>query len=539
MPELHIEGPNTLDKLFGAMFGDESDSVREEIRRRYANRETVAEAQERIQMISLDIAEHFKDRVRPNGFKAQVVAPSRAAALRYTEQLQSFGLSAYPIITTTHNDGPEFQVARELDHDQITNAFVDADGEPEVLVVVDMLLTGFDAPPEQVLYLDRPLREHGLLQAIARVNRRFSHEKDGAQTEKTHGLVVDYCGISHDLQQALSDFDWSDVQDSMQILEEDPATVIEAAAVRAESHFKGKDLSDTWACVLVFAPDVNTEGNYKADLFERFNADYRQFSRLMDRLLPDPRGLPYIERLARLTLIRSYTRAHFLRENADVNWTDIGAKVKQLIDQRISAEVREMMQPVSILDQDFDEKIAHLPHAEARASVMEHAIRAQIHERLEQNPVFYERLSQRLARIIEQMRAQLIDAAEAYRQMAVLQKEVHGETNIAARHGLSPVSMAIYEILRELSSGSEEEEGFARQDTGSYVIEVDDAARDTALSVEQVLAGHAVIDWQTNDDVQRQMRRDVKGSLRSTGLYTESQMDELANLIVQVAKSRV
>ena len=539
MPELHIEGPNTLDKLFDAMFGDEPENVREEIRRRYANRETVAEAQERIQMISLDIAEHFKDRVRPNGFKAQVVAPSRAAALRYTEQLQSFGLSAYPIITTTHNDGPEFQVARELDHDQITNAFVDADGEPEVLVVVDMLLTGFDAPPEQVLYLDRPLREHGLLQAIARVNRRFSHEKDGAQTEKTHGLVVDYCGISHDLQQALSDFDWSDVQDSMQILEEDPATVIEAAAVRAESHFKGKDLSDTWACVLVFAPDVNTEGNYKADLFERFNADYRQFSRLMDRLLPDPRGLPYIERLARLTLIRSYTRAHFLRENADVNWTDIGAKVKQLIDQRISAEVREMMQPVSILDQDFDEKIAHLPHAEARASVMEHAIRAQIHERLEQNPVFYERLSQRLARIIEQMRAQLIDAAEAYRQMAVLQKEVHGETNIAARHGLSPVSMAIYEILRELSSGSEEEEGFARQDTGSYVIEVDDAARDTALSVEQVLAGHAVIDWQTNDDVQRQMRRDVKGSLRSTGLYTESQMDELANLIVQVAKSRV
>ena len=539
MPELHIEGPNTLDKLFDAMFGDESDSVREEIRRRYANRETVAEAQERIQMIALDIAEHFKTKVRPNGFKAQVVATSRAAALRYTEQLQSFGLSAYPIITTTHNDGPEFQVAKELDHDQITNAFVDAEGEPEVLVVVDMLLTGFDAPPEQVLYLDRPLREHGLLQAIARVNRRFSHEKDGAQTEKAHGLVVDYCGISHDLQQALSDFDWSDVQDSMQILEEDPATVIEAAAVRAESHFKGKDLSDTWACVFVFAPDANTEGNYKADLFERFNADYRQFSRLMDRLLPDPRGLHYVDRLARLTLIRSYVRAHFLRENADVNWTDIGAKVKQLIDQRISAEVREMMQPVSILDQDFDEKIAHLPHAEARASVMEHAIRAQIHERLEQNPVFYERLSQRLARIIEQMRAQLIDAAEAYRQMAVLQKEVQGEANIAARHGLSPVSMAIYEILREPSSGTEEEEGFARQDTGSYVIEVDDAARDTALSVEQVLAGHAVIDWQTNDDVQRQMCRDVKGRLRATGLYGEAKMDELANLIVQVAKSRV
>ena len=538
LPELHIEGPNTLDKLFDAMFGDETDSVREEIRRRYANRETVAEAERRIQMIALDIAQHFKDKVRPNGFKAQVVAPSRAAALRYTEQLKSFGLSAYPIITTGHNDGPEFQVAKELDHEQITNAFVDPDGEPEVLVVVDMLLTGSDAPVEQVLYLDRPLREHGLLQAIARVNRRFTHRKDGAETEKAHGMVVDYCGISHDLEQALSSFDWPDVQDTMQVLEEDPATVIEAAAVRAESHLKGKDLNDTWACVMVFAPDASTEGNYKADLFERFNADYRQFSRLMDRLLPDPRALPYVDRLARLTLIRSYTRAHFLRENADVNWTDIGAKVKQLIDQRISTEVRQMMQPISILDQDFDEKIAHLPHAEARASLTEHAIRAQIHERLEQNPVFYERLSQRLARIIEQMRSKLIDAAEAYRQMAALQKDVHGEANVAARHGLSTVSLAIYEIMRE-PSGEGNEEGHARQDASSYVIDVDTDMRDVALRVEGVLAGHAVIEWQSNDDVQRQMRRDVKGSLRATGRYDEDQLDELANRIVQVAKSRV
>ena len=538
LPELHIEGPNTLDQLFDAMFGDEPDKVREEIRRRYANRETVAEAVERIQMIALDIAQHFKDKVRPNGFKAQVVAHSRAAALRYTEQLRGFGLSAYPIITTGHNDGPEFQVAREIDQEQITNAFVDPEGEPEVLVVVDMLLTGFDAPVEQVLYLDRPLREHGLLQAIARVNRRFSHDKDGTPTDKGHGLVVDYCGISHDLEQALASFEWADVQDTMQVLEEDPATVIDAAAVRAESHFKGMDLGDTWACVLLFAPDASTEGNYKADLFERFKADYRQFSRLMDRLLPDSRGLPYVDRLARLTLIRSYIRAQFLRENADVNWTDIGAKVKQLIDQRISAEVREMMQPVSILDQDFDEKIAHLPHAEARASVMEHAIRAQIHERLEQNPVFYERLSQRLARIIEQMRAQLIDAAKAYRQMADLQKEVHGESAVATLHGLSPVSLAIYEILQE-PPGTGEYEGRTRQNAGSYVIDVDAGMRAVALEVEGVLGGHAVIEWQTNEDVQRQMRRDVKGSLRATGLYDEAQMDELANLIVQVAKSRV
>ena len=110
------------------------------------------------------------------------VAPSRAAALRYSEHLRDFGVSAYPIITTSPNDGPEFSDARDLPQEQIIGAFVDPEGEPEVLVVVDMLLTGFDAPVEQVLYLDRSLREHGLLQAIARVNRRFEHEHDGVAT---------------------------------------------------------------------------------------------------------------------------------------------------------------------------------------------------------------------------------------------------------------------------------------------------------------------------------------------------------------------
>ena len=468
LPELSIEGPETLDRLFDAMFGDQPESVREQIRRRYANKETVAGAERRIEMIALDIAEHFRDKVRPNGFKAQVVAPSRAAALRYARNLNDFGIKAYPIITTSPNDGAEFQQARELDQETVTNAFVDPQGEPEMLVVVDMLLTGFDAPVEQVLYLDRPLREHGLLQAIARVNRRFSHRHDGVETEKTYGLVVDYHGVSRDLEEALSTFDWPDVQDSMQELEQDPGPLMEAAAVQAESHFKGRDLNDTWACAAVFAPDATMEGNFKADLFERFNADYRWFSRLMDRFLPDPRALAYGDRLVRLTMIRAYVRAQFLREDADVDWTDIAAKVKKLVDERISAQVREMMKPLSILDQDFDQKIAALPHDEARASVMEHAIRAQIHERLAENPVFYEQLSQRLARIIEDLRNRLIDTAEACQRMAALRHQAQSVADIAARYGMTTVSFAIYQLLDEFPAGETRKSRVAggKEDTG-------------------------------------------------------------------------
>ena len=538
LPELAVEGPETLDSLYEAMFGDEPPAVQARIRRRYANRETVAEAERRIEMIALDIADHFKERVRPNGFKAQVVAPSRVAALRYAERLKDFGLSAYPIITTVPNDGPEFKAARELDQGQVESAFVDPEGEPEVLVVVDMLLTGFDAPVEQVLYLDRALREHGLLQAIARVNRRFSHRRDGVETEKTHGLVVDYHGVSRDLDDALSTFDWSDVQDTMQEMDEDPAPVVEAAAVQAESHFKGRDLSDTWACVSVFAPDASTEGNFKSDLFERFNADYSRFSRLMDRFLPDPRALDYTDRLARLTEIRAYARAQFLREDADVDWTGIGAKVKKLVDERISAQVREMMRPVSILDQNFEQKIATLPHDEARASIMEHAIRAQIHERLADNPAFFEKLSAQLARIIEDLRNRLIDSAEACRRLALLREDARSEADIAAEHGLSPVSFAIYELLDERPQKAVSAP-LVREEQGRYRTPIDEETKSVALKVEAIVDLHnAVVDWRSNLEVLREMRRDIKRELRPAGDYTEEQLEELASRIVELARRR-
>lgn len=538
LPELAIDGPDTLDRLYEALFGNEPKEVRAQIRRRYANKETVAEAERRIERVALDISEHFKEKVRSNGFKAQVVAPSRAAAMRYSRYLVDFGLSAYPIITTSPSDGAEFNEARGVNQEQITSAFVDPEGEPEILVVVDMLLTGFDAPVEQVLYLDRSLREHGLLQAIARVNRRFSHEWEGVETEKQYGLVVDYHGVSHNLEDALSTFEWPDVQDSMREMEEDPSDVIEAAAIRAESHFKGYDLDDTWACVLMFAPDASTEGDYKADLFERFNADYRQFSWLMDRYLPDPGALPYVDRLARLTEIRAYVRAQFLREHADVDWTEIGAKVKGLIDRSISADVRGMMEPVSILASDFEQKISSLPHDDARASLMEHAIRAQINERIGENPVFYERLSEQLRRIIEELRNHLIDSAEACRRFAEVREQIRGEEDIAAQHGLTPVSYAIYELLEGRST--ESDTSTDSPGPGSACTRhLDDNLKGIALTVEGDIDQYVgVVDWQTNLEVQRQMRRDIKRRLRPELDYSADRLDGLANQIVELAQRR-
>ena len=534
LPDLSIQGAETLDNLFDAVFSEETEAEKEQIKKRYANRETVALAEQRIQMIALDIADHFKTRVKPNGFKAQVVAPSRLAAIRYARYLNDFHVRAYPIITTSANDGIEFKEAMELNQDQVTNSFKLPDGEPEVLVVVDMLLTGFDAPVEQVLYLDRGLQEHGLLQAVARVNRPFSHEHDGVTTEKGYGLVVDYHGVSRNLEVALQSFDLSDVVGAMRELDEDPTVALEAAAVAAEAHFKGHDLDDVWDSIAVFSPDARTEGNFKADVYERFNADFREFSRLMDRALPNPKALPYVGRLARLTEIRAYARAHFLQEDARLNWTDIGAKVKKLIDERIDANVLELMQPVSVLDQDFDQKIATLPHDEARASVMEHTIRAYINERLADNPVFYGKLSEQLERIIQDLRNQVIDAAEAAKLQAALKAQIDSEEDIAAQLGLSSESFVIYEII-----GQGEKSVTSQGSRAEYHVRMDEAQKEATEKVETALAQHRnVVDWQSNLEVQRLMRRDIKRVLRDAEKYTENELDDLANRIVDAFRSR-
>ncbi|HVC34483.1 MAG TPA: type I restriction enzyme endonuclease domain-containing protein, partial [Chloroflexota bacterium] len=379
--------------------------------------------------------------------------------------------------------------------------------------------------------------------------RRCTLTRDGATAEKSHGLIVDYWGVSQELDEALSDFDPSDVQDAWQALPSDPAPVIDSAAARAERYFKGFDLNDPWSCVMVFAADARTTGDYKVDLLEKFGADYREFAKLLDRYLPDPKALPYVGRLARLTQIRAYARATFQRENTALDWDGISAKVKKLIDDRIDAAVVEMMQPLSILDEEFEAKIATLPHDEARASVMEHAIRAQIKERLTENPAFYEKLSQQLEKVIAQMRQHVIDAAAAIRELRKLQESALSIADLAAQQGLSEVSFAVYELLDQATGSAEAGRsepttrdgsgGRVREERPAYRPRLDPRMREIAVNVEKVMAaGQAIVDWQNKEDVQRLMRRDIKRELRRLGELTEEQLNDLAASMVEIARRK-
>jgi len=545
LPELQIIGAESVDRLFERVFRDLPQEQRERIHRKFATADQIAESEQRIREIASDIADHYDKRFRQNGFKAQVVATSRIAAVRYAKWLSRFGVEAYPVITATGEDEAEITTALAgiPTQTEIESRFKDStDQNVQMLVVVDMLLTGFDAPVEQVMYLDRNLREHSLLQAIARVNRPCTIEKpDGSESTKGYGLVVDYWGVSRNLEDALAAFDEIDARAALEPKPDDPSVVIESYAIRAEGHFTNRDLDDVWACAALFVPDEVTEGTYKRDLWDKFIADYRLFAQKIDEFLPDSRALPYIDRLAKLTRVREYVKAQMIREEDEIDWADVSSKVKELLDGRITATVREVMgRPVNILDQDFNERIAALPHDEARASMMEHAIRAQIKERMDENPAFYTSLADRLQKIIDAMRDQLLSAVEACKRLAELRDDALSLSDVAAQQGLTPMSLAVYELVEQARAMAEAEltPGPAmRESKSTYDPGFDPKLKDVALKVGAVMDwGRSIVDWQDNDEVQRQMRRDIKRELRNAGGLSEDQLNELVTSMIEIAR---
>jgi type I restriction enzyme R subunit len=215
--------------------------------------------------------------------------------------------------------------------------------------------------------------------------------------------------------------------------------------------------------------------------------------------------------------------------------------VKELIDSRIDAEVRHLMSPVSVLDQDFEEKISGLPHQEARASVMEHAIRAQITERLHENPEFYRKLSDQLKAIIKAMRDQVIDAAEAVQHLRELLKQMMSVAALAAQQGLTQTAYAVLQLeqaaFQANPSGSN---GHVREDSARYEAGEavpDERLRPNAIKIGQIIeSAQAIVDWQHNEDVLRVLRRDLKRELRALGGLSEEQLNELTASIVEIAR---
>ena len=513
LPELQIIG-QTIDQVFDRVFADRTEDERAVIKQRFATEQAIAGAPRRIEAICLDLIDHFTRFIAPNGFKAQVVATSRHAAVSFKETLDRMNAPESAVIMSVgHND--EARLARwhlrRDEQDRLIERFKDRDDPLAVLVVCDMLLTGFDAPIEQVMYLDAPLKEHTLLQAIARVNRPHGEEK-------TYGLVVDYWGVSAKLQDALAIFATTDVQGAL-TPSVDELPRLQSRHAAAMRFFQAvADPNDLNACVQVLEPE---------DVRAAFDLAFRRFSQSMDMLLPDRRALAYHADLRWLGKIRGAARARYRDDRLDLS--GCGEKVRKLIADAVVADgVQILVKEVQLFSPEFEEKVEALRTDEAKASEMEHAIRHEISVRLEENPAFYQSLRERLEAIIEERRQERLDAAHQLSLLNSLREELKGEQTRAQDIGLDSRGFAIYGLLEEQRPMP------VREDAAPYNA----ANRDLASLIDEEVAPITeLVDWWQKDDLQRQMRSKIKRQLRASGIEADA-VESLAANIVDLAKVR-
>ena len=361
------------------------------------------------------------------------------------------------------------------------------------------------------MYLDQPLKEHGLLQAIARVNRPLGDEK-------TYGLVVDYWGVSARLQDALAIFSTTDVQGALAPnVDELPRLQTRHAA--AMKFFQSvADTNDLDACVRVLEPE---------DVRAAFDLAFRRFSQSMDMLLPDPRALAHHADLRWLGKIRDAARARYRDDRLDLS--GCGEKVHKLIADAVIADgIEILVKEVQLFSQEFDEKVEALGTDDAKASEMEHAIRHEISVRVEENPVFYQLLRERLEEIIEQRRQERLEAAEQLKLLNDLREDLKGEQSQAEELELDARGFAIYGLLEKQRP----------RKVKDRTVNYDVANRDLASLIDEAVTPFTdLVDWQQKDDVQRQMRSQIKRRLRAGGIEHEA-VESLASDIVDLAKVR-
>ncbi|MEO5875632.1 MAG: HsdR family type I site-specific deoxyribonuclease [Streptosporangiaceae bacterium] len=471
-----------LDEVFEDLFAEQSEEDREALQRRYATRGEVLESTELIAAKARHLLRHYVTTVLPGGFKAQLVAHSREATLRYREALlaardelvaqaetiperlldiprdqlntrQLAQVNAYrnldllramdfvPVISPgTGDDEERFgpwtaakPQARSVD--DFTRPFpaeLGPDDHPiAFLIVKSMLLTGFDAPIEQVLYIDRSLKQAELLQAVARVNRPAK--------DKKCGYVVDYFGVANHLAEALKAYAADDVDGVMVDLRDEVAK-LDPMRRRLQAVFtdhgvtpSGKTLED---CVLLLTDGAR---------FDRFEAELKRFLTTIDVILPEPIVRPYLNDATLYAQIALRAKRRFRVDGGDFDPGAYGAKVRQLLDDHLlSLGIEQKLPPVSLTADDFEEKVSALPGARSRASEMEHAVRDHIEINRGKDPRFYQQLSERLEQILR-------DYADNWERQAELLADLVAELRAdrpAQDDRLSPVEWALWGVIQ-------------------------------------------------------------------------------------------
>ncbi|TYO91168.1 type I restriction endonuclease subunit R [Oceanicella actignis] len=554
--EQQVSG-GVIDKWFEKISEGLTDSQKADLKRKYSRMDALAKTDQAIRAKAFDISEHFRKHWQGTGFKAQLVAPSKAAAVKFKEVLDEIGHVTSEIIISPPDDNEGNEEVDQESKDlvrrfwsrmmdrykseeeynrQIIEAFKGS-GDPEILIVVSKLLTGFDAPRNTVLYVCKSLKEHNLLQAIARVNRLY--EEDGV--EKQFGFIIDYEGLLGELDKALTTYsafegyDPNDLAGSVHDIKKEIRKL-------PQLHDQLWDL---------FKPvrnkkDMEQFEQLLADeaLRQDFYARLKAFSRCLHISLSSDKLYDVFDEAKIDALKRDWKqfselkRSVQLRYQETVDVREFEPKIQKLLDDHVVAMPAEtIIEVVNINDPDALQAVVEETGVSeaSRADRVASATRRVISERMDEDPTFYKQFSELLE-----------DTIRAYREKRLSERDyLNSVVDLASKVARKERGRDVPESIR----GDEDAqaffgilEGLLQTKDGEQVPEREVAS--VALAVIDIIRSHLIVGIWSNDVAQNNLRNaiddyffDVLRDEKGVELPVET-LDEIELKIMDLARAR-
>ncbi|MBI0584654.1 MAG: type I restriction endonuclease subunit R [Methanomassiliicoccus sp.] len=504
---LHFEAPEirlkidraAIDEAYKNITDQLSEQDRDDLAKKAAKMAVLVKNPERVRAVVQHIVTHFQQKVEPNGFKAQVVAFDRECCVLYKKVMDELidPEASAIVMTTASTDPPEWkQYERSKDEEEkLLDRFRDPADPLKFVIVTSKLLTGFDAPILQVMYLDKPMKDHTLLQAITRVNRTYG-------PEKTHGLIVDYIGIFDDVARSL-DFDEKSMHEVVSNIDE----LRKALPIQMQ------------ACLAFFPGVDRTIGGYDGlmaaqqclpnnEVRDKFASQYTVLGTIWEALSPDSCLSPYETDYRWLTQV--YESVKPVSGNGKLLWHALGAKTVELINKNVHLEsVRDDVETL-VLDAQMLEEILNDKNPRDRARQVEIVLVARLFKHVG-NPKFTA-LGERLEKIKERHEQGLLTSLEFLKEILELAKEV---------------------VEAEKETDPEEERDRAKEALTELFNEA--KGKNTHIIVERIVADIDDIvkkvrfpDWQRTTQGERLVQRELRKTLLKYKLHTDQELFDRA-----------
>lgn len=525
--------------------------VREESRQKYKAKiqreikaNIIKDNPGRIREISFDIEKHFTEIFQGTGLKAQIVAPSKYSAILFQKYFETSGkIRTAIVISDEHEDGDEENTHKKevveylnsvrQNHSSVAKyekdvieSFKHNDDGIEIIIVVDKLLTGFDAPRNTVLYLTKDLRDHNLLQAIARVNRLHENKK----LPKTAGYIIDYSENAKNINTAMKLFgkyDEVDVKGTLIDVSEKIQELEQSYGLVDDVFKELKSSSDDEAYLQFLGDGPKRETFYKA--LNEFIKNLNECFVLQDFVHEFKYLDVYKKELKKFMELR---KAASLKYADRIDLSGYKQSLVNILDKYVDARGVELLtKQVNITDRkQFEEAIEDLGSDKSKAEAIAAQTQKTITEKMDMDPEFYERFSKKISEILESMKMNKLADIEALKQMKLIRDDVVNkkDESLPERISASRGSDIFYRNLREIF-------GNHISDEQVYI--------DVVLDILGIIKNEAIVDWYKNGDVKRKMMNaiddylyDVVKNKKNIEL-TDDEMKKIIDTIMQLAEN--